>query len=445
MVEPKRARIGSRSTLPIATARLKRCSSTGWIGTSTAATKTPSTSGPGCCFSIDRTPARARTSTARARRMAERQRQADELLADQPRPCSIGARPAAARHLLTEAVASDRRGRACLGPALRLERVERAHAGTASLRPPPRRGPTPGRPRLVLAAAFARAGQPALLVLAAVVAGGIAHAGGAAVAGARGRPPEVSASGRRAGEAAGALELGGRARARPDVVRSRAVGRSAGGARSGGRRQPRAIRRRCPPDGDSTTVACQQPRLFGAVGGATQTMRCPKCHYLSFEPEPRCRNCGYDLAVEEADLVIKAAEPIAAPLADLSLRSRCRPDGAASRAASRPGSIGRLARRPAALAAWRWLTNPCRYQRLRRRCARQRPLIVRRRRRERRSRHVRLRDAGLVAPSPPARVPAATAPRRARDRGAAAVRQGDACRTLTSRRSMRLPSQTSRS
>lgn len=28
-------------------------------------------------------------------------------------------------------------------------------------------------------------------------------------------------------------------------------------------------------------------------------MRCPKCHYLSFEPEPRCRNCGYDPALSE--------------------------------------------------------------------------------------------------------------------------------------------------
>ena len=28
-------------------------------------------------------------------------------------------------------------------------------------------------------------------------------------------------------------------------------------------------------------------------------MRCTKCHYLSFEPEPRCRNCGHDLSLEE--------------------------------------------------------------------------------------------------------------------------------------------------
>jgi uncharacterized RDD family membrane protein YckC len=28
-------------------------------------------------------------------------------------------------------------------------------------------------------------------------------------------------------------------------------------------------------------------------------MRCTKCHYLSFDPEPRCRNCGHDLSLEE--------------------------------------------------------------------------------------------------------------------------------------------------
>ena len=33
-------------------------------------------------------------------------------------------------------------------------------------------------------------------------------------------------------------------------------------------------------------------------------MRCPKCHYIGFEPEPRCKNCGYDLAFgsEESDV-----------------------------------------------------------------------------------------------------------------------------------------------
>jgi len=50
-------------------------------------------------------------------------------------------------------------------------------------------------------------------------------------------------------------------------------------------------------------------------------MKCPKCHYLSFEPEARCRNCGYDLSVQEADLALHAADPAPGqPLADLSLR-----------------------------------------------------------------------------------------------------------------------------
>jgi len=29
-------------------------------------------------------------------------------------------------------------------------------------------------------------------------------------------------------------------------------------------------------------------------------MRCTKCHYLSFDPEPRCRNCGHDLSMDES-------------------------------------------------------------------------------------------------------------------------------------------------
>jgi uncharacterized RDD family membrane protein YckC len=55
-------------------------------------------------------------------------------------------------------------------------------------------------------------------------------------------------------------------------------------------------------------------------------MRCPKCHYLSFEPESRCRNCGYDFALAasavDADLSITAAEPSESPLPDLDLRER---------------------------------------------------------------------------------------------------------------------------
>lgn len=51
-------------------------------------------------------------------------------------------------------------------------------------------------------------------------------------------------------------------------------------------------------------------------------MKCPKCHYLSFEPEPRCRNCGYDLALADADLAMREfeQEEPATPAADLPLR-----------------------------------------------------------------------------------------------------------------------------
>ena len=47
-------------------------------------------------------------------------------------------------------------------------------------------------------------------------------------------------------------------------------------------------------------------------------MRCPKCHYLSFEPEARCRNCGHSLEFEDADPTGPAAA-IEQPV-DLSLQ-----------------------------------------------------------------------------------------------------------------------------
>ncbi len=49
-------------------------------------------------------------------------------------------------------------------------------------------------------------------------------------------------------------------------------------------------------------------------------MRCPKCHYLSFDPEPRCRNCGYDLEVADPDLALRADGAGPTPLPDLTLR-----------------------------------------------------------------------------------------------------------------------------
>jgi uncharacterized RDD family membrane protein YckC len=52
-------------------------------------------------------------------------------------------------------------------------------------------------------------------------------------------------------------------------------------------------------------------------------MRCPKCHYISFETGDRCRNCGYDFSLSAetvaADLPIISSAP-EGPLADLSLQ-----------------------------------------------------------------------------------------------------------------------------
>jgi uncharacterized RDD family membrane protein YckC len=54
-------------------------------------------------------------------------------------------------------------------------------------------------------------------------------------------------------------------------------------------------------------------------------MKCPKCHYLSFDPEPRCRNCGYTLSLDP-DLAIKLESTAAeTPLADLALRDDVAP------------------------------------------------------------------------------------------------------------------------
>ena len=55
-------------------------------------------------------------------------------------------------------------------------------------------------------------------------------------------------------------------------------------------------------------------------------MRCPKCHYLSFDPEPRCKNCGYDLEVADAELALRTTESVdeqngAEDLPELTLRA----------------------------------------------------------------------------------------------------------------------------
>jgi len=49
-------------------------------------------------------------------------------------------------------------------------------------------------------------------------------------------------------------------------------------------------------------------------------MKCPKCHYLSFEPESRCRNCGYDFAFAQEDLMMKTGDEPEGPMTDIPLR-----------------------------------------------------------------------------------------------------------------------------
>lgn len=69
-------------------------------------------------------------------------------------------------------------------------------------------------------------------------------------------------------------------------------------------------------------------------------MRCPKCHYLSFDSGERCRNCGYDfsLAVGRADEPAWSVAPEPeGPLADLSL-GRGEREAADRAPASAPGT-----------------------------------------------------------------------------------------------------------
>ena len=73
-------------------------------------------------------------------------------------------------------------------------------------------------------------------------------------------------------------------------------------------------------------------------------MRCPKCHYISFENGDRCRNCGYEFSlavdVPSIDLPIQTGDEPSGPLADLRLSDgepvRSDPASGDSAAARRP-------------------------------------------------------------------------------------------------------------
>lgn len=68
-------------------------------------------------------------------------------------------------------------------------------------------------------------------------------------------------------------------------------------------------------------------------------MRCPKCHYISFENSDRCRNCGYEFSlavdIEALDLPIQTGDEALGPLAEFSLDDV---DRAASGSPTPPGS-----------------------------------------------------------------------------------------------------------
>jgi uncharacterized RDD family membrane protein YckC len=52
-------------------------------------------------------------------------------------------------------------------------------------------------------------------------------------------------------------------------------------------------------------------------------MKCPKCQYISFDSQERCRNCGYEFALtidmEAPDLPIQTGDEAIGPLGDLAL------------------------------------------------------------------------------------------------------------------------------
>lgn len=63
-------------------------------------------------------------------------------------------------------------------------------------------------------------------------------------------------------------------------------------------------------------------------------MKCPKCHYISFESSERCRNCGYEfsLAVDADgfDLPIQTGKEALGPFGDLTLARDGQPPAASS-------------------------------------------------------------------------------------------------------------------
>jgi uncharacterized RDD family membrane protein YckC len=64
-------------------------------------------------------------------------------------------------------------------------------------------------------------------------------------------------------------------------------------------------------------------------------MKCPKCKYISFDSQNRCRNCGYEFALtvdmETVDLPIQTGDEAIGPLGDLELTDLDNPREAGGR------------------------------------------------------------------------------------------------------------------
>jgi uncharacterized RDD family membrane protein YckC len=71
-------------------------------------------------------------------------------------------------------------------------------------------------------------------------------------------------------------------------------------------------------------------------------MRCPKCHYLSFDPEPRCRNCGYGFSLAEPGPSVVSSEVSAEPAEEFAFSG-------ANHADRRPGPRARTRTGPVAV------------------------------------------------------------------------------------------------
>src|SRR4051812_10246575 len=137
------------------------------------------------------------------------------------------------------------------------------------------------------------------------------HGGGAAARAARGRH-----------------RTGSGTRPVRDRTRIRGVG-PVGHAPAAG---SRAGRGRSPPRGNPAGARChasarrvQPTAAWRAAGPAA--MRCPKCSYIGFEEADRCRNCGYEFALSDAqpaaaDLPMRIGEDDGGPLVDLTLTQR---------------------------------------------------------------------------------------------------------------------------